>query len=405
MITVNVKFHSNCAVLVEINPDSSLSEIKREISKKVNLPLEEVRIIFGGKLLTDDCEFQDLDIGDQSTLHIFRQISGNEKTRPSGVNEERELKNQYYVYCKECRSIQPGKLRVKCAMCQDGAFVLSRDPEGWSDVLQSRCMGGECRNDGCEGTAAEFVFKCGKSHPDGISAAVLRHVRPNRREVECITCADVRSPVLVFPCESGHVMCIECFRVYGITQLSERRFIKHPEYGYTLPCPAGCPSSEIQESHHFHLLGDEQYERFNTFAAEEYVLQDGGVLCPGPGCGMGFVLDTAGRKVTCVAKDCMMTFCRDCKNEYHEGPCDDNPLLRLSAQDYSVDPFQADRSRWEDQSRTLIDRTTKPCPKCGTRTERNGGCMHMLCPRCGEDWCWVCNKVWDRDCQGQHWFG
>ncbi len=49
-----------------------------------------------------------------------------------------------------------------------------------------------------------------------------------------------------------------------------------------------------------------QYERFNQFAAEEYVLQDGGVLCPGPGCGMGFILEPGNRKVTCVSTDCQV---------------------------------------------------------------------------------------------------
>lgn len=33
-----------------------------------------------------------------------------------------------------------------------------------------------------------------------------------------------------------------------------------------------------------------------------------------------------------------------------------------------------------------------------------GGCMHLLCSRCGAEWCWLCVKKWDRQCQGAHWF-
>jgi hypothetical protein len=61
-------------------------------------------------------------------------------------------------------------------------------------------------------------------------------------------------PVLVFPCDVGHVTCLECFRAYCVAQLRDRKFWSHPEHGYTLPCPAGCKDSLITEVHHFRLL-------------------------------------------------------------------------------------------------------------------------------------------------------
>lgn len=39
------------------------------------------------------------------------------------------------------------------------------------------------------------------------------------------------------------------------------------------------------------------YERFAT---EEYVLKQGGVLCPQPNCGAGIIVDIDCDKVTCV---------------------------------------------------------------------------------------------------------
>lgn len=65
-------------------------------------------------------------------------------------------------------------------------------------------------------------------------------------------------PVLVFPCPEGHVTCLECFRQYCVTRLMERQFWQHPELGYTLACPAGCPDSFIKEVHHFRLLSETQ---------------------------------------------------------------------------------------------------------------------------------------------------
>ena len=44
----------------------------------------------------------------------------------------------------------------------------------------------------------------------------------------------------------------------------------------------------------------------------------------------------------------------------------------------------------------LLDRSTKPCPKCGIAIEKNNGCQHMTCRTssggdgCGYEWCWQC---------------
>lgn len=35
----------------------------------------------------------------------------------------------------------------------------------------------------------------------------------------------------------------------------------------------------------------------------------------------------------------------------------------------------------DEEARKLKQMTTKPCPKCGVRIEKNGGCPHMTCRR------------------------
>lgn len=42
----------------------------------------------------------------------------------------------------------------------------------------------------------------------------------------------------------------------------------------------------------------------------------------------------------------------------------------------------------------LITRATKPCPTCGTRIEKAGGCNHMTCRQCKAHWCWICGQPW-----------
>lgn len=33
---------------------------------------------------------------------------------------------QYYVYCRECKGVQPGKLRVRCSTCKEDTLVLNQ---------------------------------------------------------------------------------------------------------------------------------------------------------------------------------------------------------------------------------------------------------------------------------------
>lgn len=105
--------------------------------------------------------------------------------------------------------------------------------------------------------------------------------------------------VLVFPCTLKHVTCIPCFLQYCRSRLLERQFIANADFGYTLACPAGCEHSLIEEIHHFKLLEPDEYDRYQRFATEEYVLKEGGVLCPQPNCGMGLLVEDECTKITC----------------------------------------------------------------------------------------------------------
>ena len=45
----------------------------------------------------------------------------------------------------------------------------------------------------------------------------------------------------------------------------------------------------------------------------------------------------------------------------------------------------------------------RPCPKCGVRVEKNGGCPSMNCARCRHSFCWCCmesNASHDARCCG-----
>lgn len=322
--------------------------------------------------------------------------------------------SSFHVYCKSvCGAIQPGKLRVRCRACRQGTLTLSRGPSCWDDVLLPERIHGVCQSEGCRGRVAEFYLKCA-SHPtsDEDTSVALDLIMPNVRAVPCIACTDVLSPVLVSQCFDRHVICLDCFHMYCVTRLNDRQFIQHPLVGYSLPCAAGCPDSLIQEVHHFRVLGDEQYERYQRYGAEECVLQMGGVLCPAPGCGAGLVPEEDRRMICCQQANglgCGFIFCRDCKQTFHEGECRVRtaPTIGGALQGgYVMDEQAALLARWEQASQDTIDETTRPCPQCKAPVEKNGGCMHMVCPRaqCRFEWCWLCRVEWNRECMGNHWF-
>ncbi|XP_070568056.1 E3 ubiquitin-protein ligase parkin-like [Ptychodera flava] len=419
--TISVRITSHETFLIDVEPTWTIRDLKRAIaSRKTDQTLGDdgqytcgtLHLINSGRELLDHYTIQECNLHQQSVIHVVIRQSSDDvdvarqpedgRDYTSIVSSISDHKPHFYVYCKTCQGIRTGKLRVCCRLCKLDTLIVQQDPVCWDDVLQPERIHGTCQSSGCHGNHAEFYFKCG-SHvtPEREQVVVLYLIKTNTRDVPCITCTDVCDPVLIFPCDSGHSMCLDCFGQYCTTKLNDRQFIETPEHGYTLACPAGCENSLIRETHHFRILDEQQYERYKRFGAEEWVLQSGGVLCPRPGCSEGFdVPDQQLRRIQCEA--CQFVFCRQCHHEYHEGECGQQPS-GSSSHNYNVNP---ERARWERQSIDTIKQTTKPCPKCKVPVEKNGGCMHMSCPRqqCQFQWCWNCEKEWNRSCQADHWF-
>uniref|UniRef100_A0A672T9S9 Parkin RBR E3 ubiquitin protein ligase n=1 Tax=Sinocyclocheilus grahami TaxID=75366 RepID=A0A672T9S9_SINGR len=284
-LLVYVRFNPSHGFPVELEQGASVAELKETVGHLQGIQPDRLRVIFAGRELLG--------------MGIVKGFNGITTLTDTAyrigtltfmvVLTEAKAHSSFYVFCKTvCKAIQPGKLCVRCRDCKQGTLTLSRGPSCWDDVLLPNRIHGVCQSQDCDGRLVEFYLKCA-AHPtcDNDTSAALDLIMLNTRRVPCIACTDIMTPVLVFQCAERHVICLECFHLYCVARLNERQFTQEPLVGYSLPCAAGCPDSLIKEVHHFQVLGDEQYERYQRYAAEECVLQMGGVLCLAPGCSCG----------------------------------------------------------------------------------------------------------------------
>ena len=371
------------------------------------------------------------------------------------VNQDVDLSTKssyFFVYCKHCSSMQHGKLRVVCETCDQSSIFCLDEPQNWSDVLSIRKIRTKCFNDGCDGCWARFFFKCfnecqhDKSDRrfDGVQSVVpLNRIRHNNISVSCLACLDSTfKEVLVFHC--GHVICTTCFIGYAQSCISERNLTLIDDIGFTIDCPFNCDKSWIEVAH-FLLLDQYFYTLYEKIADEEQILLKGGIFCPYPDCGEAFFPDTI-PLTECQLHQCdkcQLSCCVKCtfekhfqkdvcqlddeiqklnfdlisieqkteiigKQTYLKSLIDKFNQLRLIAVGGDIDPS----TKWQNSklmdvlSKSTIQAIAKPCPKCRLPTERNGGCMHMICTRkwCKFHWCWICQVEWNRSCMSLHWF-
>ena len=397
--------------VIEVGLSWKVSEVKQAITARSGWQPNQFRLVFAGTELNDGVTLVVAGLQGTTTLHCIRTttVQKRQLLRPlvpakpilNNVNlgdvEPASLpsggqKHHFYVYCaKPCKAMTPGKLRVRCSQCEDTSFVIDQAPRNWKDVLTPQQMRGRCNNFGCKGDKAEFYFKCTRHHTLNEDTSIPLHmIRSNNIGVECITCAIEVDVIVVFDCDVSHSMCLQCFVCYAKDALNHRTFKRHPDYGYTLICPAECKDSEVKNTHHFALLG-EDYRRYQRLAAEEFLYEIGGIFCPSISCGAGFVPEDDQQEVKCV--ECKFVFCRKCKGAHHSGSCNwtthtQNPRL----------------ARWREASMRNIAGKTKPCPSCHALNEMDGGCNHVTCVMCKFEFCWLCLIEWNVNCRDNHWF-
>lgn len=104
---------------------------------------------------------------------------------------------------------------------------------------------------------------------------------------------------------------------------------------------------------------------------------------------------------------CEFTFCRRCDQSWHpQVECPKMKLVREMMENPSssssppMNQIQLKKLLLEIESIQTIEQSSKPCPSCYVRIEKNGGCQHMNCRACSIHFCWLCG--WFGRAYGPH---
>ncbi len=171
-----------------------------------------------------------------------------------------------------------------------------------------------------------------------------------------------------------HRFCHECVREHVKGQINDgnTRNISCPQHG----CKHKISYQEVLQ-----VADGDTLKKFEDFLLRATLDDDASVVwCPKAGCGMAMYVQ-GGLMLICPNDKCNFTFCRKCRVQWHaDATCE------------QFKQWQLENGQGEARFDEWRKKHTRPCPKCKSPIEKNGGCNHMSCqkPGCGAQFCWLC---------------
>ena len=170
----------------------------------------------------------------------------------------------------------------------------------------------------------------------------------------------------------GHAFCEQCWYKFLSIKINENKLpsIKCLEY----KC-----NEKLTDKFIFNLLNYDYklIGKYKQYKLELNILQDPNKkLCPFPNCNSYLELkDIKNKYVSCLNNH---KFCFLCLKKPHGNiPCE--KTIDSDLKEYAQNNF------------------VKKCPHCGIIIEKQSGCNHITCSKCGYQWCWLCNNKYEND--------
>lgn len=231
--------------------------------------------------------------------------------------------------------------------------------------------------------AAEY-----RKNPESLSvkAGVKASLKPvvmsladTKATFSCGICMDECTLQSSYCLSCDHRFCRDCWVSFLENSISNGTCL-------SCTCPTPKCSEAVGEEVYEMLLSASWFAKYTGMQIRSFVDDNEEfVWCPAPGCGRALGFSVRKKSVSC---DCNYRFCFGCKEAaHHPATCEGAEKWRL--RDGGSDSLNA----------KFLLNNTKPCPKCKVRTEKNGGCMHIVCSQCSFQWCWHCgggdHHVWE----------
>lgn len=199
-----------------------------------------------------------------------------------------------------------------------------------------------------------------------------------------ICCSDESKDMLSLECNHG--FCEDCLKSYFTNQITNEGLAQ------TIVCPDFECEILIDEDTIIRFLSNNEFAKniYTKIILNSYVTNNPRARwCPGKSC--GHIINATSltsaynyaQLITCY--NCKTSFCFQCTQPWHD------PIKCILL-------LQWNKKMLDDSQTVLwLKANTKSCPKCKVHIEKNGGCNHMTCRKCGHEFCWLCFGKYD-DC-------
>merc|ERR1711862_865474 len=84
--------------------DNTVRQVKEALQEKEGIQVEQIRLIYSGKQMSDECALQDYNVKPGSTVHMVLQLRGGARAAPLRPGDAGPC----------CRQIMPGRLTCPC---------------------------------------------------------------------------------------------------------------------------------------------------------------------------------------------------------------------------------------------------------------------------------------------------